>query len=257
VTIAVLCKWCPDPEDLEVRSDGSVSLERSRWTISEYDRVALEVSMSLASATATVVAVVAGPVQVGTSAAHKAILSRGPEALFMVVDDRLADADARQTASALAAGIDRIGDVDLVVCGAGSVDLYAQQVGIQVGERLGWPTLNGVTTVSLDGPLCRIERRLDGEIDTLDVRLPAVLAVTADAALPRIPGMREILSGGKKPTTVWSLDDLGPSATVDRSSRVLTTVARRGAARQQVLFDGTAAEAAQKLVQALRREDMV
>ena len=85
--------------------------------------------MSLASATVTVVAVVAGPVQVGTSLARKAILSRGPEALFAVVDERLADADARQTASALAAGIGRIGDVDLVVCGAGSVDVYAQQVG--------------------------------------------------------------------------------------------------------------------------------
>ena len=59
--------------------------------------------------------------------------------------------------------------------------------------------------------------------------LPAVLAVTADAALPRIPGMREILAAGKKPTTDWSLDDLGPSAVADRSSRVMTTFARRGA----------------------------
>ena len=256
MTIAVLCKWCPDPEDLDVRPDGSVSLERARWNIGEYDRVALEVAMSLLPAPSAVVAVVAGAVEVDTTLARKAILARGPEALFMVVDDRLTDADARQTASALVAGIRKIGDVDLVVCGAGSVDLYAQQVGTQVGERLGWTTLNEVTTLSVDGPVCRVERRVDGEVQTLEVPLPAVLAVTADAALPRIPGMRDLLSAGKRPTTVWSLDDLGPGATVDRSSEIISTVARRGAARQQVVFEGTAAEASRQLVHALRSEDV-
>ncbi|MFI5040489.1 MAG: electron transfer flavoprotein [Acidimicrobiales bacterium] len=257
MTIAVFCKWCPDPADLEIRSDGSVSLERAKWTISAYDEVALEVGRSLASATTTVVALMAGPVQVDTSLARKAILSRGPEALFMIADDRLADADARQTAAALAAGVGRIGHVDLVLCGAGSADLYAQQVGILDGERLGWPTLNDVMSISLDAASCRIERRRENGVDSLEAPLPVVLALTADAALPRVPGMREILSAGKKPTTVWSLDDLEPSATVGRSSLVLSTVARRGADRQQVLLEGTPAEAANQLVGSLRREGVL
>ena len=59
MTITVLCKWCPDTEDLEVGSDGSISFERAKWSISEYDRVALEVATSLATEVGEVVAVVA------------------------------------------------------------------------------------------------------------------------------------------------------------------------------------------------------
>jgi electron transfer flavoprotein beta subunit len=257
MTIAVLCKWCPDPGDLEVRPDGSISLERAKWSISEYDRVAIEVAASLASDEAGVVAVVAGPTVIDTSMTRKAILSRGPDELFMVVDDRLDDADARQSASCLAAATERIGHVDLVVCGAGSTDLFAQQVGIQVGERLGWPTFNEVTNVRRDGSNWRIERRLDDEVDTLDVALPVALAVTADAALPRVPGMQEILAAGKKPTTVWSLDDLGPSAALARASLVVSTTARPHSVRQQVRFEGSPADAAAELVGALRRESVL
>jgi electron transfer flavoprotein beta subunit len=257
VTIAVLCKWCPNPEDLEVRSDGTVSLERAKWRVSEYDEVALEVAVSLGSPTSRVVAVTAGPVQIDTSLARKAILSRGPEELHLVSDDRLADADARQTAAALAAAIARIGGVDLVLCGSGSADLYGQQVGIQVGELLGWPTLNEVLSVVLEPPSCRVERRLVDEVDLIEMPLPAVLAVTADAALPRVPGMREILAAGKKPTTVWSLDELGASAVLDRSSRVLSTAAPPGTPRRGVVFGGPTADAARELVGALRRDGVV
>jgi electron transfer flavoprotein beta subunit len=257
VTITVLCKWCPDTEDLEVGSDGSISFERAKWSISEYDRVALEVATSLATEVGEVVAVVAGTSIIDTSMTRKSVLSRGPDRLVMVVDDRLAEADARQSASALAGAIARIGDVDLVLCGAGSTDLFAQQVGIQVGERLGWPTLNEVASVHLTGSSCRVERRVVDEIDTLEVALPVALAVTADAALPRVPGMREILAAGKKPTVVWSLDDLGPPAAVDRASQVVSTVARSHSTRLQVLFEGSPTEAAAQLVGALRHESLV
>jgi len=169
MTIAVLCKWCPDPADLEIRGDGSVSMDRAKWSVSEYDRVAIEVAMSLAGAGDLVVAVAAGGGALDTSMARKSMLSRGPDALYTVVDDRLVDGDARQTAIALVAAIKRIGDVELVVCGAGSADLYAQQVGIQVGERLGWSTLNEVLAVRGAEGGWRVERRVDAEIDTVEV----------------------------------------------------------------------------------------
>jgi len=257
MTIAVLCKWCPDPADLEVRGDGSVSLERAKWSISEYDRVALEVAMSLASANDPVVALAAGGAALDTSMARKSILSRGPDALYLIVEESLADADARQTAIALVEAVKRIGNVDLVVCGAGSADLYAQQVGIQVGERLGWPCLNEVLSVRRDDGAWRVERRVDAELDVVGVPSPAVVAVTADAALPRVPGMREILSGGKKPATKWTLAELGISAPLERSSVVLSTVARRSTTRGHVLLEGSAAEAAGLLVGALRQEGLV
>jgi electron transfer flavoprotein beta subunit len=111
--------------------------------------------------------------------------------------------------------------------------------------------------VVLETRSCRVERRLDDEVDLIEMPLPAVLAVTADAALPRVPGMREILAAGKKPTTVWSLDELGASAVLDRSSRVLSTAAPPGTPRRGVIFGGPTSDAARELVGALRRDGVV
>ena len=39
---------------------------------------------------------------------------------------------------------EKVEDVDLVICGEGSGDLYSQQLGNMLGGMLGWPTLNSV-----------------------------------------------------------------------------------------------------------------
>lgn len=257
VTVAVLCKWCPDPADVEVRPDGTISTERAAWEVSEYDRVAVEVGAAVAQGTRLVV-VSAGGRAVDTSLARKSMLSRGPDQLFLVVDERLDGADSRQTGAALAAAVERLGDVDLVVCGAGSADLYAQQVGIQVGERLGWPTLNEVQDVGPEGAdgALRIERRRGAEIDVLVLSRPVVLAVTADAAVPRVPGMRDILAAGKRPTTLWSLDDLGPAAVVPPSTTVRAIGAPPAQERRRTVFRGDAADSSAELVTALQSEGL-
>ncbi len=76
----------------------------------------------------------------------KAALSRGASELYRVVDPALADADAFQTATVLAAALRKI-DFDLVVCGEGSADRYSQQVGLLVGSLLGLPVVNATSSM--------------------------------------------------------------------------------------------------------------
>lgn len=47
-----------------------------------------------------------------------------------------------------------------------------------------------------------VERTLEDVVETVEVPLPAVVAVAPDVALPRIPGMKDILAAGKKPMDV-------------------------------------------------------
>ena len=54
------------------------------------------------------------------------------------------------TARVLAAAVKQLDDVSLVLCGEGSADRYAQQVGVQLGELLGLPTVNAVSSIELD-----------------------------------------------------------------------------------------------------------
>ena len=55
---------------------------------------------------------------------------------------------------------------------------------------------------------------LETQLQTVQVDLPAVISVVPDIALPRIPGMKDILAAGKKPSSVNAASDV-EAAVVD------------------------------------------
>ena len=190
--IVVCVKITPDAGDIETRSDGSISLERAEWIIGGFDLQALEAGVRLAEGEpgSQVTVLSAGPPAINQSRLKKDVLSRGPDKLVMVVDDALANADTALTAAVLAAAVRRIGPVDLVLTGEGSADLYFQQVGMQLGERLGLPTLNAIRKITPQAGSVQVERDLEDELEVLDVPLPAVLSVTTDINPTRLPNFK-------------------------------------------------------------------
>ena len=258
MNVIVCYKLSPDAGDIEVKSDGSISLEKAEWIIGGFDLHAVEAGMRLAEATGgKVLALSAGPHQVDNSRLKKDLLSRGPDELFLVVDDALRDADTGVTAEVLAQAIRKMSPFDLVLCGEGSADLYFQQVGLQLGEKLGLPTLNAVSKIEpLQGRLL-VERSLEDEIEVLEVPLPAVLSVTTDINQPRLPSMKEILRAGKKPVTQWALADLGLGSTLKSQVEVASVRAPHRVQRKKILIPGAPAEAAQALAGYLGKEGLV
>ena len=128
------------------------------------------VSMTLAGEGDEVVALSAGPVKhLSSSKICKDILSRGPARLELVSDDALAGALPDVTAYVLAAAIRKIG-FDLVLCGEGSGDLYAQQVGILLGEKLGVAGINAVQSITREDRSLLVERALEDETEVLRMR---------------------------------------------------------------------------------------
>ncbi len=134
--------------------------------------MALEEAAKLAEATeGRAVLLSAGSSAVNDTKLVKAALSRGAEELFCVVDDALESADAWQTATALAAALGRM-EYDVVLCGEGSSDQYAQQVGPLLGSMLGVPTLNGVSAVTATDGKLRVERTLEDAVEVESVLAP-------------------------------------------------------------------------------------
>ena len=72
-------------------------------------------------------------------------------------------------------------------CGDGSADEYAQQVDVQLAARLGVPSVNAVTAIKAEGDSMVVERTLEDVVEEVEVPLPAVVSVTPDVAVPRIP----------------------------------------------------------------------
>ena len=96
------------------------------------------------------------------------------------------DLDANATAAALAELLSKVGAWDVVLCGDGSADNYAQQVDVQLAARLGVPVVNGATKIAAKGGALEVERTLEDVVETVEVPLPAVVSVAPDIAEPRI-----------------------------------------------------------------------
>lgn len=241
-----LYKVVPDGQDIGVNPDGTLDLGRAERVLGEYDLMALEEAAVVADATGgTAVLLSAGDEKVADTKLVKAALSRGASELFCVIDPALVDADAYQTASVLAAAIKKI-DADLVICGEGSSDLYAQQVGPMVGALLGYTTVNAVNKIEPKDGSIVVERVLENDVETLEVALPAVVSVTTDINLPRIPQLKDILAAGKKPVTKWTLDEVGgmPESPVE----TVSTLAPKSTERKGVIYGDASDENIAKLV---------
>ncbi len=197
--IVVAYKWAPNPQDAEVRPDGTVDLSRAKAAVSEYDPVAFELARRLVDAAGgEVVGLTVGPASIDTPLARKSALSRGLDRLVMVADDALAGADGTRIAAVLAAAVRTIGEVDLVLAGDSSVDVAEGQVALTLAGQLGWVGMSGVCAVSLGADGLVVERDLPAGVVTLSLSGPAVLAATSDAVVPRVAGMKDILGAAEE-----------------------------------------------------------
>ena len=159
---------------------------------------------------------VGGPA-LANSKLRKNALSRGLDELVVVSDDSLADLDTFQTASVLKEALTRLDGVDVVLVGAGSSDVYAQQVGNELGALLGVATLNAVNAITPAGDHLVVERLLENAVQVVEVPLPAVLSLTSGINTPRIPGMRDVLAAGKRPTSELA-GIIAPAPSAERTS---------------------------------------
>lgn len=236
----ITCYKCvPDEQDIVINNaDGSLDISKANVKISQYDLNAIEAACQLKQqiADVQVIALSVGGKALTNAKGRKDVLSRGPDELLVVIDDQFEQALPQQTAAALAAAAQKSG-FDLIVCGDGSADLYAQQVGLLVGEMLNIPAINGVSKIiALTESTLTVERELEDEIETLSIPLPAVVAVSTDINSPQIPSMKAILGAAKKPVQVWQPADIGLD--VQDVYSVQQVAAPKQRERQRIVIEG-------------------
>lgn len=232
-------KSVPDEQDITVNYvDGSLDLSRAESKISQYDLNAIEaaVQLKVQVADAHIVALSVGGNILNNAKGRKDVLSRGPDELVVVIDEQLEHALPHHTATVLGISVNKLG-FDLILCGDGSADLYAQQVGLLLGEALRIPALNGIKKIlSISADMIVVERELEDETETLSVPLPAVICVTTDINTPQIPSMKAILGAAKKPVQVWMAADVGIGDVTALSEQQI--VAPKQKERLRVIIEG-------------------
>lgn len=252
-TIVACFKWVVDEAYIRAGPSGELDLSSVNWKLSDYDRNALEEAVRLRDEHGgTVIAATVGVPQ--ATKGIKDALSRGPDRACFAADEGYADLEPSQTAALLAAMVSgRAGDYDLILCGEGSSDLYAQQVGPRLAEKLGIPCVCFAQKISLEGGRAIVERRVEEGVEVIEVPLPALVTVLPDINSPRIPGVRDTLMASKKPVETLSAGDLPPVP----AARTETLALR--AARLERVCERFGAEPGEisRFVDALRRRNVL
>ncbi|MDI8103440.1 electron transfer flavoprotein, partial [Salmonella enterica subsp. enterica serovar Anatum] len=102
-------KLVPEEQDITVTPEHSLNFDRAEAKISQFDLNAIEAAAQLAGDGDEIAALTVGGSLLQNSKVRKDVLSRGPDALFMVQDAQLEHALPKETALALASAAEKIG----------------------------------------------------------------------------------------------------------------------------------------------------
>ncbi|MBF0551379.1 MAG: electron transfer flavoprotein subunit beta/FixA family protein [Deltaproteobacteria bacterium] len=207
--VIVCVKQVIDTERVSIdpRSQSIIRKEETSY-INPYDLRALDLAMALKKTyAAKVTAISMGP-HMGEAVLREA-LAMGADRGILLTDKRFAAADTLATSYVLGMGIRRLGEFDLLLCGAQSADSGTAQVGPQLAEELNLPQITMADKIEQVDDHFRVERWSDGYHQVMEVTAPVLVTIGQSANIVQLPGLTDIQDAfASKEVELWGLDDL-------------------------------------------------
>jgi electron transfer flavoprotein beta subunit len=203
---------------VRVKGDGSgVDLANVKMSMNPFDEIAVEEAIRLkeAGVAEEVIAVSVGVKQ--SQETLRTALAMGADRAILVVaaEDVHTDIEPLTVAKILKAICDEEGP-GLVICGKQAIDNDMNATGQMLAALTGWSQATFANDVKVEGETATVTREVDGGLQTIEVKLPAV--VTTDLRLnePRYASLPNIMKAKKKPLDEKTPGDYG----VDVSPRL-------------------------------------
>lgn len=220
--IIACIKQVPDSEAKITASGETVSWGEAPLVINPFDEYAVEGALQQKEAQGgTVTALSIGPETAKDALKHA--LAMGTDDAILIADPSLSAIDTQAAARILAAAIQKIGSVDLVVFGRQTLDDGSGLTAAQTARLLGWPILGLVGQIKVDDGNVHVSRVIEEGRQNANAKLPAVLSVVQSIGEPRYPSFMGIRKASKAEIPIWSLADLGistPQSLVTRSELI-------------------------------------
>jgi electron transfer flavoprotein beta subunit len=232
---------------VRVKGDGTgVELANVKMAMNPFDEIAVEEAVRLKEAGAATEIVA---VSCGLQACQETLrtaLALGADRAILVETD--ADLQPLAVAKLLQAIVGKESP-QLVIMGKQAIDDDNNQTGQMLAALLGWPQATFASKVKLEGGGAQVTREVDGGLETVAIKLPAV--VTTDLRLnePRYVTLPNIMKAKKKPLETLKPDALG----VDVTPRIATLKVEEPAKRKS----GIKVPDAKALVEKLKNEAKV
>jgi len=226
---------------VRVKADETgVETANVKMTINPFCEIAVEeaVRMKEAGTAEEVVVVTAGPEDARQTL--MTALAIGADRAVHVIADQ--DIQPLAVAKTLKAVIEKE-TPDLVILGKQAIDDDSNQTGQMLAALLGWPQATFASKITLGDGEAEVTREIDGGLETLTVKVPAV--VTTDLRLnePRYASLPNIMKAKKKPIKTKAIEELG----VDVTPRIETLKVAAPGKREAGIIVESVAELVDKL----------
>ena len=199
---------------VRAKSDNTgVDLANVKMAINPFCEIAIEEAVRLKEA-GSVEEIVA--VSVGNSSSQEQLrtaLALGADrAILIETDIALEPLGVAKLLKAIA----KKENPNIIIMGKQAIDNDANQTGQMLAALLGYPQGTFASEISVKGDLIEVIREVDGGLQTLELKLPAIITTDLRLNEPRYATLPNIMKAKKKPMDIMTPEDLS----IDASPRV-------------------------------------
>ena len=226
---------------IRVKADGSgVELANVKMSMNPFDEIAVEEAIRLKEAgKATEIVCVSIGLQQVSETIRTGLAMGADRGIMVKVDGSL---EPLAVAKLLKAVVDAE-KPGLVILGKQAIDDDCNQTGQMLAALLGWPQGTFASKIVIDGDSVLVTREVDGGLQTVKLKAPAVITTDLRLNEPRYASLPNIMKAKKKPLDETSPETLG----VDVAPRLKVVKTAEPGGRKAGVKVGSVAELVQKL----------
>jgi electron transfer flavoprotein beta subunit len=209
---------------VRVKADGSgVDLANVKMSMNPFDEIAVEEAIRLKEkgVAEEIVAVSIGVKQAQETLRTALAMGADRAILIVAADDVHTDIEPLAVAKLLKAVIDEE-QPGLVLCGKQAIDNDMNATGQMLSALLGWSQAAFASEVVVEGGHALVTREVDGGLQTIKVKMPAIVTVDLRLNEPRYASLPNIMKAKKKQLDEKTPADYGvdvaPRLTVVKTS---------------------------------------
>ena len=211
---------------VRVKTDQTgVDLANVKMSMNPFDEIAVEEAVRLKEkGKATEIVVVSIGPQQATETIRTALAMGADRGILVKCDGDVEPLAVAKILKAIVAAE----EPKLVITGKQAIDDDSNQTGQMLAALLGWGQGTFAHKLELDDASAKIEREIDGGLQTVEVKLPAVMTTDLRLNEPRYASLPNIMKAKKKPIEEKTPADYGVDVTPRLKVLKVTEPAKRG-----------------------------
>ena len=198
-----------------VKADGTgVDLANVKMSMNPFDEIALEEAIRIKEkgSAEEIIAVSIG-VQQNQETLRTALAMGADRAILVIASDDVHNDLEPLTVANILAAIAKKENPSLIICGKQAIDNDFNATAQMLAAKLNWSQATFASEIHINKDAVRVTREIDGGLQIIDAKMPAVVSVDLRLNEPRYASLPNIMKAKRKPLEEINPDDLGVKIT--------------------------------------------